>query len=191
MKQRPHSACVCPGRASINGGTGISSVRFVDKLRRAVFEELKSYEYDVKRLDIHLFKVGLFSEWQHSLMHQKTDVPQQPEGDMVMRVLEWLHRQSDDKERRGVNLVATYFPDGPSILGEKLDIMIIILATPEGMIFFFCFTVVCFNYLVVREQVRKQLETFSDPDDHYKQKVTKGALTLAVVIVVHLTLALS
>jgi len=89
---------------------------------------------DVKRLDIHLFKVGLFSGWQHSLMHQKTDVPQQPEGDMVMRVLEWLHRQSYDKELRGVNLVATYFPDGPSVPGEKLDI---ILATPEGMIIFF------------------------------------------------------
>jgi len=123
LKERPHLFII-----------RINSDTFVDELRRAVFEELKSYEYDVKRLDIHLFKVGLFSEWQHSLMHQKTDVPQQPEGDMVMRVLEWLHRQSDDKERRGVNLVATYFPDGPSVLGEKLDI---ILATPEGMIFFF------------------------------------------------------
>ena len=108
LKERPHLFII---RTNLD--------TFVDKLRRAVFEELKSYEYDVKRLDIHLFKVGLFSEWQHSLMHQKTDVPQQPEGDMVMRVLEWLHRQSDDKELRGVNLVATYFPDGPSILAKS------------------------------------------------------------------------
>jgi len=112
----------------------INSDTFVDELRCAVFEELKSYEYDVKLFDIHLFKVGLFSKWQHSLMRQQTDVPQHPEDDLIMRVLQWLRRQSDDKELRGVNLVSTYFSYGPSVPSQKLDIVV---ATPEGMVIFF------------------------------------------------------
>ncbi|KAF8962089.1 hypothetical protein BDZ97DRAFT_1156495 [Flammula alnicola] len=129
--------CYFPAEHPLLLFINIESDAWVTDLSRAILVKLRSRGREVRsRNDLRLFK---------------TDVPLDPREDLQSRALQWLHQQPANGHLEVIELLASFFPNGPRLSDDRrLDI------------------------IIANAEVFELVKDLDDPEGPYRRKVKKA-----------------